>query len=173
MGCRRRPQRHAAAGHHDRRGTTWERQAIPDGVVRDLRDVAFVDRRHGWAVGASTTAPPANDISGVGVVLVTSDGGATWASQATTAGSLWSLAIVDRNTVFAGGGYSLFSTRDGGATWDKQTFTLPALDAISFTDATHGWVTHSMFSVICRTDDGGRTWLPSGVKPGMTLRPCT
>ena len=154
-------------------GATWDRQAIPEGVVRDLRDVAFVDRRHGWAVGASTTAAPPNDISGVGVVLVTSDGGATWAHQATTAGSLWSLAIVDRDTVFAGGGYSLFSTRDGGATWDKQTFTLPALDAISFTDATHGWVTHSMYSVVCRTDDGGRTWLPSGVKPGMTTRPCT
>jgi photosystem II stability/assembly factor-like uncharacterized protein len=153
-------------------GATWVRQAPPDGVARDLRDIAFVDREHGWAAGSSTAAPPPNDISGTGVVLATSDGGATWAHQATTAGSLWSLDIVDRNTLFAGGGYSLFSTRDGGVTWDKQTFTLPALDAISFTDADHGWVTHSMFSVICRTDDGGRTWLPSGVKPGMTLRPC-
>ena len=154
-------------------GATWAGQTIPAGVARDLRDIAFVDRQHGWAVGSSTTAPPPNAISGIGVVLATADGGVTWTQQATTAGSLWSIDVIDRNTVFAGGGYSLFSTHDGGATWDKQVFTLPALDAISFTDATHGWVTHSMFSVVCRTDDGGRTWVPSGLKAGMTLRSCT
>lgn len=154
-------------------GATWSRQGIPDGIARELRDIAFVDERRGWAVGASTTTPPPNDISGIGVVLVTDDGGATWVHQATTAGSLWSLAIVDRTTLFAGGGYSLFSSRNGGSTWAKQAFTLPALDAISFTDAGHGWVTHSMFSVVCRTDDGGRTWAPSGIRVGMTVRPCT
>jgi photosystem II stability/assembly factor-like uncharacterized protein len=155
------------------RGATWVRQTIPDGIARDLRDIAFSDGRHGWAVGSSVTTPPPNDISGIGVVLVTDDGGLTWTLQATTAGSLWSLDIVDRDTLFAGGGYSLFASHDGGATWAKQVFALPALDAISFTDAEHGWVTHSMYSVVCRTDDGGRTWVPSGLNPGMTVKPCT
>ncbi|HYT40354.1 MAG TPA: hypothetical protein VEN99_12620, partial [Acidimicrobiia bacterium] len=107
-----------------------------------------------------------------GVVLTTTDGGATRTAQATTVGSLWSLQAVDAQTLFAGGGYGLFSSHDGGATWDKQRFTLPALDAISFTDATHGWVTHSQFSTVCRTDDGGRTWLGSDVRAPGTGTGC-
>ena len=73
----------------------------------------------------------------------------------------------------AGGGYGLFSTHDGGGTWAKQAFTLPALDAVSFSDATHGWVSHSMFSVVCRTDDGGRTWVGSDVRGGYKGSACT
>jgi photosystem II stability/assembly factor-like uncharacterized protein len=153
-------------------GATWTSQALPAGI-RALRDVAFVDQHRGWAVGALPVPLPAEPgKDDPGVILTTTDGGATWTRQATTAGSLWSLAVIDGATVFAGGGYGLFSTHDGGTTWDKQPFTLPALDAISFTDATHGWVTHSMFSTVCRTDDGGRTWVPSVLRTGVTPRPC-
>jgi photosystem II stability/assembly factor-like uncharacterized protein len=154
-------------------GATWSTQALPDGV-RTLRDIAFLDQQRGWAVGESSIPPPPEAGTGMdaGVVLTTTDGGATWSRQATTAGSLWSLAIVDGETVFAGGGYGLFSTSDGGSTWARQPFALPALDAISFTDATHGWVTHSMFSTVCHTDDGGRTWVPSALKSGVTPKPC-
>lgn len=69
-------------------------------------------------------------------------------------------------------GYGLFSTTDGGTTWAKQPLTLPALDAISFTDATHGGVTHSMFSTVCRTEDGGRTWVAPASKATVTPRAC-
>ena len=147
-------------------GATWLPQTLPDGI-RELRDVAFLDRDRGWAVGAGPegTAGPDPVQGDPGVILTTSDGGATWAGQATTEGSLWSLAIVDGQNLFAGAAYGLYSTHDGGGTWARQVFSLPALDAISFTDATHGWVTHSMFSTVCRTDDGGRTWTGSAVNP--------
>lgn len=154
-------------------GATWTSQPLPDGI-RELRDLAFVDRERGWAVGALTvTQPPEAGNEDPGVILTTTDGGATWTEQARTVGSLWSVAAVDASTVFAGGAYGLFSTTDGGATWARQPFALPALDAISFTDPTHGWVTHSMFSTVCRTDDGGRTWVPSALKSTATPRPCT
>jgi photosystem II stability/assembly factor-like uncharacterized protein len=154
-------------------GATWTAQTLPGGI-RELRDVAFVDTRRGWAVGALPVPHPVEaDRADPGVILTTADGGATWTEQATTVGSLWSVSAVDADTVFAGGGYGLFSTTDGGTTWAKQPFTLPALDAISFTDATSGWVTHSMFSTVCRTEDGGRTWVPTPLKSTVTPAPCT
>ncbi len=145
-------------------GATWANQTLPDGI-RALRDVAFVDSQHGWAAGALAGEP---NQTAPGVILATTDGGATWTRQATTARDLWTLAVIDRQTIYAGGGYGLWATRDGGATWDEQRMTLPALDYISFADAEHGWVSHSMFSVVCRTDDGGRTWTASDVRPGKT-----
>ena len=141
-------------------GATWSLQAIP-GDVRNLRDIGFLDARRGWAVG---DLPPEPGQDPLGVVITTADGGATWTEQATTSGSLWTVAVIDGQRLYAGGARGLWSTRDGGATWDKQPFALPALDAISFTDADHGWVTHSMFSTVCRTDDGGRTWVGSDVR---------
>jgi photosystem II stability/assembly factor-like uncharacterized protein len=154
-------------------GATWSPQSLPGGI-RELRDVAFVDRQRGWAVGARPVAQPAEPgRDDPGVILTTADGGATWTEQADTVGSLWSIDAIDARTVFAGGGYGLFSTTDGGVTWSKQKFALPALDAVSFTDATHGWVTHSMFSTVCRTDDGGRTWVPSALRSTVTPKPCT
>ncbi|MDQ1569077.1 MAG: hypothetical protein QOF96_3957, partial [Actinomycetota bacterium] len=154
-------------------GATWSRQTLPDGI-RELRDVAFVDANHGWAVGALPIPLPVEaGKDDPGVVLTTTDGGATWGRQATTVGSLWSLQAVDGQNLFAGGGYGLFSSHDGGVTWEKQTFRLPALDAISFTDAAHGWVTHSMFSTLCRTDDGGRTWVGSDVRGQGPGNGCT
>jgi photosystem II stability/assembly factor-like uncharacterized protein len=154
-------------------GATWAAQTLPDGI-RALRDVAFVDTERGWAVGALPVPPEAEPAQAdPGVIITTSDGGVTWTEQARTVGSLWSVDAVNADTVFAGGGYGLFSTADGGTTWLKQPFTLPALDAISFTDATSGWVTHSMFATVCRTEDGGRTWVPSVLTSTVTPRPCT
>jgi photosystem II stability/assembly factor-like uncharacterized protein len=154
-------------------GATWSSQTLPEGI-RELRDVAFLDAERGWAVGARPVPQPAEPSQDdPGIVLTTADGGATWTVQASTTGSLWNLAIIDGQNLFAGGGYGLFSTHDGGGTWSKQPFTLPALDAISFTDATHGWVTHSMYSTVCRTDDGGRTWTASLIRPAPAgARPC-
>ena len=151
-------------------GASWASQTVP-AEVRTLRDVAFVDTHQGWAVGELWAAPGETS---PGVVLTTGDGGGTWTQQATTARDLWTLAVVDRQTLFAGGGYGFWASRDGGASWDEQPFALPALDSMSFADAAHGWVTHSMFSVICRTDDGGRTWTPSDVRPGkLPASTCT
>jgi photosystem II stability/assembly factor-like uncharacterized protein len=149
-------------------GVTWSLQTIPDDV-RNLRDVGFLDARRGWAVG---DLPPEPGTDPLGVVLTTADGGATWAQQATTSNSLWTVAVIDDQTLYAGGVRGLWATHDGGITWDRQPFALPALDAISFTDADHGWVTHSMFSTVCRTDDGGRTWVGSDVRGGSKAMAC-
>jgi photosystem II stability/assembly factor-like uncharacterized protein len=148
-------------------GTTWSSQTLPP-LVAELRDIGFFDARRGWAVGEST----ADGTESPGVVLTTTDGGTTWTQQATTTRDLWSLAVVDADTLYAGGNYGLWASRNGGATWTEQAFTLPALDSISFADADHGWVTHSMFSAVCRTDDGGRTWTASNLRPGRTAPAC-
>jgi len=143
-------------------GAHWALQTLPAGVTT-VHDAGFADALHGWVVGAT---PAAAGQDTPGAVLTTADGGATWTVQAAPHRELWSLAVVDGSTLFAGGAHSLWSSHDGGATWSEQAFALPALDSVSFTDARHGWVTHSMFSTVCRTDDGGQTWAASDVRPG-------
>ena len=150
-------------------GVTWATQTVPSGI-QNLRDVGFVDPQQGWAVGE---LPAALGQNSAGIVLHTTDGGATWTQEATTSGDLWSLAVIDGHTLYAGGAHGLFTTHDGGTTWTGQPFALPALDSISFTDADHGWVTHSMFSTVCRTDDGGRTWTGSDVRAAGPGTACT
>lgn len=61
----------------DDRGKSWRRQPVASRA--NFRDVEFVDARTGWIVGFE----PA---TGVSVVLATTDGGTTWASQATIEG---------------------------------------------------------------------------------------
>ena len=65
-------------------GDHWLTGRVPDGIAGTLMDVEFPDDTHGWAVGPLTGNGPAN-ASG-GVVLATTDGGATWVTQAVPAG---------------------------------------------------------------------------------------
>ena len=84
-------------------GTTWRAQNT--GNAYGLFGVAFVDAKHGWAVGD------------FGTILVTANGGATWtAQQSGTDRSLNSVAFAnaDRGWV-AGDGGSILVTTSGGA----------------------------------------------------------
>jgi photosystem II stability/assembly factor-like uncharacterized protein len=119
-----------------------------------LYDVAIVGRNV-WIVGFP------------GILLHSSDGGTTFASQRPAdRSSFFAVDFVDEKTGWvAGRGGQILATRDGGATWEKQaTGTTEPLLAIDFVDASHG-IAVGNFATAVRTEDGGRTWVAIRVAP--------
>jgi photosystem II stability/assembly factor-like uncharacterized protein len=98
-------------------GGTW-------GKVSDqsLRSVQFVTTDLGWAISSKPDQP-----EGVGDVLKTTDGGATWVPQAISADSV--CAADGGNVVWAAGpgegGISFLRTLDGGTTWVNTPIAVP------------------------------------------------
>jgi len=98
-------------------GRTWE-VLYADGAGFPLRDVAFTDALHGWAVSSSGTL--------VGNLIATSDGGHSWLEQF-GAGPMRSVDFADNlhGVVRGLDGDSpqrpiTLTTSDGGATWSVQ-----------------------------------------------------
>jgi len=98
-------------------GRTWE-VVYADGAGFPLRDVAFTDALHGWAVSSSGTL--------VGSIMATSDGGRSWVEQF-GAGPLESVDFTDNlhGVVRGLDGDSpqrpiTLTTSDGGKTWSVQ-----------------------------------------------------
>ena len=101
------------------------------------------------------------------LILVTTDGGAHWATQAsgTTDTALLSVAFTDALHGWAGGYNGLIlATSDGGAHWATQTTGVANVYWLTFTDADHGWAACGYGSlgaknaVILSTSDGGAHW---------------
>jgi len=95
-------------------GRTWE-LLYADGAGFPLRDVAFTDALHGWAVSSSGTL--------VGSIIATVDGGRTWVEQG-GAGPLESVEFTDNlhGVVRGLDGDSpqrpiTLTTSDGGKIW--------------------------------------------------------
>lgn len=92
-------------------GTTWTKQDT--GVTTLLRRVRFSSPQHGWITGAD------------GVVLRTTDGGASWARrpvpEALRSGVGFDLIAIDDKTAIVG--TSGLHTVDGGETWTQHGFT--------------------------------------------------
>jgi photosystem II stability/assembly factor-like uncharacterized protein len=163
-------------------GATWHAQSRT-GNNAELYSVTFVDAKHGWAVGHKDVS---NNGNPVGLILATSNGGATWRAQdASSAGSgvgLDSVSFVDAVHGWAVGGRGddngdsvdgvILATSDGGTTWQAQDASSAGsptgLNAVSFVDATHGWAVGARggsngsqmghVGVILATSDGGTTW---------------
>lgn len=98
-------------------GRTWE-VLYADGAGFPLRDVAFTDALHGWAVSSSGTL--------VGFIIATRNGGRTWVEQS-GAGPLESVDFTDdlHGVVRGLDGDSpqrpiTLTTSDGGKTWSIQ-----------------------------------------------------
>ena len=94
-------------------GATWERREAP--IWGRVNALAFVDADHGWAAaedwGADGDTPQ-------GTILVTGDGGRTWAPQIATAAVLTSISMDASGTGWAfGAAGAALTTQDGGATW--------------------------------------------------------
>lgn len=164
-------------------GATWTIApvAIPDFNPRQATlagggHIAFADSVNGWMnldlVGSSAAEP--------GILLTTSDGGATWSRPPRSAHSPYvegsmTLATPDEGWLAAGVGDKLYATFDGTRTWRKMDLKapqdiLPASDATYqvpiFSDERRGFlpVTYSggqgtkSAAVLFETEDGGRTW---------------
>lgn len=129
-----------------------------------LHDLAFVDARHGWAVGDR------------GVILRTEDGGRRW--QLIESGvecPLYAVDFINARVGWAVGGFAtpyshtshavVLKTENGGMTWKAlPADTLPLLRSVQFFDERTGVVTGAgtAFSPsgLLETRDGGRTWRP-------------
>jgi len=124
--------------YSDDRGRTWTQASVPVSV--DLVAVHFPTARKGWAVGHS------------GVVLATSDGGATWVTQLD--GRAAARAMVDHYD----GQAADASLRDEAKRFVDDGPDKPFLD-VWFDDDNVGYVVGA-FNLIFRTDDGGAHWVP-------------
>ncbi len=109
--------------------------------------------------GAAPTASVAYVLCEPSTVMVTTDGGATWAARDTGAeGRLRAITFTDVNRGFvAGNGGLLLATEDGGKTWQvRQTGTTESLTDIEFVGQS-GWIS-GYTGVLLHSGDGGRTW---------------
>jgi photosystem II stability/assembly factor-like uncharacterized protein len=124
-------------------GMSWNQAAVP--VSSDLTAVYFPSPKRGWAVGHD------------GVVLATSDGGATWTKQL-DGRAVNALVLADLKTKLAANpqstllqGLTAEAERNVEAGADK-----PFLD-VWFENDTTGWVVGA-YNLLLRTTDGGQTW---------------
>ncbi len=137
-----------------------------------LNDVTFGDASNAWAVGDA------------GVIMHSSDAGATWSPQSSPVTvPLGSVVFADARDGWAAGGYGWYSTErsesargaivhttDGGVTWVAQVSDRDVAFAdIAFAGDQQGWAVGG-HGLILHTADGGETWTPqdSGVTHNLT-----
>lgn len=137
------------------RGNSWVLQ--PTAMDIELRQVAFINYSHGWAVGPSG-------------LLTTVDGGKTWNDGTLPTLSLRSVDFLDRThgwAIDANQKWTLVGTDDGGVTWQRVTnVTQTGLEHVFFANSNQGW---AVGEAVIHTNDGGRTWLPQPLpKSGFT-----
>lgn len=142
-------------------GDTWSHTSM-SGLATRLVDIHFTHPDTGFATG---TADPA---SAGGVILRTTDGGASWTTVHTTntlTDIVWKIQRLDALRWFA----SIYSeptnddtrmlrSADGGLTWEQITVSdeYTYVEAIGFVDALHGWTGGE--DRLWETADGGASW---------------
>jgi len=157
---------------HSTDGVRWAEQDFPRRWTNPLNGVSFPDAQHGWVVGTS------GDWDG-GVILHTSDGGATWApQQSNLAGALTGVDFIDAETGWAvssdplgswfgtGADTCVERTTDAGETWvPLYVASGAALNAVQFADQSAGWAVgtyqpseNTRFGALFSTGNGGLTW---------------
>lgn len=147
-------------------GTTWQ-LVVRSGFGRDAAGgfpgsgyaVGFAvgDTRHAWLTVAS---------SGMSALLVTADGGLTWASRSGSEYGLFSpleARSANRLTSLlsrAGRPWAVVASGDGGATWRPVFPALRPRNLPMFVDATHGFSANTPLAqgAVLATTDGGATW---------------
>jgi photosystem II stability/assembly factor-like uncharacterized protein len=111
-------------------------------------DVQAIDAEKAIVVGYS------------GKILLTTDGGFTWApSDSGTKSALYRVRFVDPETGWISGQEGLIlHTTDGGKTWQRQkSGTTVYLFSLSFIDRNRGWAIGDK-SILLQTTDGGANW---------------
>lgn len=100
-----------------------------------------------------------------GVILNTTDRGATWTQQASgETGTLYSICFVNENEGPAelgwvvGDGGVIIHTEDGGATWEPQVSDISEqLRSVFFANRSRGWAVGAAGRILATTD-GGSEW---------------
>ena len=134
----------------------------PGPDIAELQSVFFVDDRLGWAVGEN------------GTILATSDGGVSWAVQAS--GSKAILQSVQfttdgRRGWAVGDSGTILATSNGGSSWSVQkSGSEAALYGVRFaSDGRRGWVVGDSGTLLT-TGDGGGSWVGSWVGQAIPNR---
>jgi len=139
--------------HTEDGGASWTIAVTADCTsLATLNGVAFRDAQNAVAIG-------------LGTVLASSDGGATWTPSAPppTDQVLHGVTFLDADNGYIAAGHqqdngTILHTIDGGATWDVQRHDFPTpVESIAFANANDG-IGVCLDGSIVRTFDGGATW---------------
>jgi photosystem II stability/assembly factor-like uncharacterized protein len=109
-------------------GATWT--PLPSSEVTNFQSLQFTSATEGWAVSGTKNG-----------LYRTSDGGTTWQKVGFDVSSnnvALGVQFVNDSTGFVTGDQYIHATTDWGATWNRAAKPF-SLNAVSFTDATHGW----------------------------------
>ena len=131
-----------------------------------LQSIYFTSSDTGYAVGSDGGGGDPGHSKGI--ILKTTDGGASWADIPNISASyLSSVYFTDANTGFAVGdnysiagpnGGAIIRTSDGGTTWHTvASGTANLLQSLTFTGMNNGYVVGE-FGTILKTTDEGSTW---------------
>ncbi len=151
--------------HTTNGGLTWE--WVPTGIQGSMSvgfadvqgDLVFIDAQHAWAVG------------GLGKVIHTEDGGATWVQQELPSeySRLFAVDFID-NQVGWIAGEGLYHTTDGGNTWIEQDTGVGVdFQDIQFLDCLNGWLVGNS-GILMNTSDGGNSWNMVNSGTSLNLR---
>ena len=126
----------------------WKKQ-VSNPTGRTLEDVQMISANEGWAVGDD------------GLILHTTDGGATWEHQQSgTYKGLNAVHFVDAQRGAAVGEQEVY-TIDGGRNWRLADSSQPSeiVFQIAFADENRGFAVGNNMRFIKKTADGGRNWV--------------
>jgi photosystem II stability/assembly factor-like uncharacterized protein len=155
------------------RGQTWRSQDM-SAFAAGLIDVYFFHPDTGMAVGLTNVTH--NNSSGV--ILYTSDGGATWAKRFLTARSgewCWKISFPSRSVGYvslqrnSATPIYFLKTADGGDTWQEKLFSNSYyfVQGLGFVDEQNGWIGGNSSFPSYQTKDGGETWQSAGFGASM------
>ncbi|QIL73990.1 hypothetical protein G7048_26225 (plasmid) [Diaphorobacter sp. HDW4B] len=130
--------------YSDDEGKTWQQARVP--VEVDLVALSFPTASEGWAVGHR------------GVVLTTQDAGATWKRR--FAEQQLNELIVNHYKAAGAAADSAGARAAAGAARSIEDGSTPSLLDVWFESPTTGYVVGT-FNLIFRTDDAGKTWVPT------------
>lgn len=147
-------------------GTDW---IFLQGVFpKSVRSIYFTDENNGCAAGIDYDGG-----SYFGVIIRTTDGGASWTAQYS---GYWLLSIyfTDSGTGWAAGAGIILKTTDGGTSWNQQiTGTSYQLYSVHFSDSSFGWAAgfdgNTSSGIILNTSDGGINWNPTVIGADTVL----
>jgi photosystem II stability/assembly factor-like uncharacterized protein len=145
-------------------GKSWNRIATDSAY--DLRDIVFLDKGHGYAVGVANT----HEGKGAGVVGESTDKGLTWNFQVTEHSGFWRLCAAPVNSVWILGADGITYSTDKGVSWEHNGNRGDTVRAMVFTDIIHGWSVGDR-GVLRNSSDGGWSWKDQ-VRLGMRNLNC-
>jgi cysteine-rich repeat protein len=129
----------------------------------NIVSVSFTDVNNGIAVGYSF-------YDRIGLVLRTTDGGATWTTVYSKAEQrLYAVDFADANTgLVVGASGLILRTTDGGATWATSSYSVADLKSVDFIDANTAFITGSL-GVVAKSSNGGVGWTLISYASGATI----